>query len=108
MTNRSEPKACGCSRRSRRLDTKWPETGERQLQRQTKPGRVSEGRRRTRLASSRMRYVAKAKMWRRGPERSHSLGFPDFLRHILFRLRESSPTSFGEKRVGVFKYLLHL
>ena len=55
-----------------------------------------------------MRYVAKKKMWRRGPERSHLLGFPDFLRHILFRLRESSQTSFGEDRVGVFKYRLHL
>jgi len=32
----------------------------------------------------RQRYVAKAKMWRRGPERPHSLGFPAFLRHILF------------------------
>jgi hypothetical protein len=53
MINRAEPRACGCSRRSRRLDTKWPETGERQLRRQTKPGRVSEGRRRTRLASRR-------------------------------------------------------
>jgi hypothetical protein len=53
MINRAEPRACGYSRRSRRLDTKWPETGERQLPRQTKPGRVSEGRRRTRLASSR-------------------------------------------------------
>jgi hypothetical protein len=30
-----------------------------------------------------MRYVAKEKMWRRGPERLHSLGFPDFRRHIL-------------------------
>ena len=29
-------------------------------------------------------YVAKQKMWRRGPERPHLLGFPDFLRHILF------------------------
>jgi hypothetical protein len=53
MMNRAEPRACGCSRRSRRLDTKWPETDEQQLLRQTKPGRVSEGRRRTRLASSR-------------------------------------------------------
>jgi hypothetical protein len=53
MINRAEPRACGYSRRSRRLDTKWPETDERQLPRQTKPGRVSEGRRRTRLASSR-------------------------------------------------------
>ena len=53
MINRTEPRACGCSRRSRRLDTKWPETGERQLRGQTKPGRVSEGRRMTRLASSR-------------------------------------------------------
>jgi hypothetical protein len=53
MINRAEPRACGCSRRSRRLDTKWPETDERQLLRQTKPRRVSEGRRRTRLASSR-------------------------------------------------------
>jgi hypothetical protein len=53
MINRAEPRACGCSRRSRRLDTKWPETDERQLLRQTKPRRVWEGRRRTRLASSR-------------------------------------------------------
>ena len=53
MINRAEPRACGYSRRSRRLDAKWPETDERQLPRQTKPGRVSEGRRRTRLASSR-------------------------------------------------------
>ena len=53
MINRAEPRACGYSRRSRRLDTKWPETDERQLLRQTKPRRVSEGRRRTRLASSR-------------------------------------------------------
>ena len=29
MINRAEPRACGCSRRSRRLDTKWPETDER-------------------------------------------------------------------------------
>ena len=108
MINRAEPRACGCSRRSRRLDTKWPETGERQLRRQTKLGRVSEGRRRTRLASSRTGYVAKAKMWRREPERPHSLGLPDLPRHILFRLREPSQTSFGENRVGVFKYRLHL
>jgi hypothetical protein len=53
MINRAEPRACGCSRGSRRLDTKRPETGQRQLLRQTKPGWVSEGRRRTRLASSR-------------------------------------------------------
>ena len=53
MINRAEPRACGCSRRSRRLDTKWPETGERQLLRQTQPGRASEGRGRPRLASSR-------------------------------------------------------
>jgi hypothetical protein len=53
MINRAEPRACGCSRRSRRLDTKWPETDERQLLRQTQPGRASEGRGRTRLASSR-------------------------------------------------------
>ena len=53
MINRAEPRACGYSRRSRRLDKKWPETDERQLQCQTKPGRASEGRRRTRLASSR-------------------------------------------------------
>ena len=53
MINRAEPRACGCSRRSRRLDTKWPETDERQLLRQTKPRKDSEGRRRTRLASSR-------------------------------------------------------
>src|ERR1019366_5452834 len=38
---------------SRRLDTKWPGTDERQLLRQTKPRKVSEGRSRTRLASSR-------------------------------------------------------
>jgi hypothetical protein len=84
MINRAEPRACGCSRRSRRLDTKWPEADERQLLRQTKPRKISEGHRRTRLASSRTGYVAKEKMWRRGPERRHSLGFPDFLRHILF------------------------
>ena len=53
MINRAEPRACGYSRRSRRLDKKWPETDERQLLRQTKPRKVSEGRRRTRLASSR-------------------------------------------------------
>ena len=53
MINRAEPRACGRSRRSRRLDTKCPETDERQLLRQTKPRRVSEGRGRTRLASSR-------------------------------------------------------
>jgi hypothetical protein len=53
MINRAEPRACGYSRRSRRLDKKWPETGERQLLRQTKPRKVSEGRRRTRLTSSR-------------------------------------------------------
>ena len=53
MINRAEPRACGCSRRSRRLDTKWPETDERQLRRQTQPGQVAEGHRRTRLASSR-------------------------------------------------------
>jgi hypothetical protein len=64
MINRAEPRACGYSRRSRRLDKKWPETGERQLLRQTKPRKVSEGRRRTRLTSSRMRYVAKLVMWR--------------------------------------------
>src|SRR6266436_1264986 len=39
MINRAEPRACGCSRRSRRLDKKWPETGERQLRHQTQPGR---------------------------------------------------------------------
>ena len=53
MINRAEPRACGYSRRSRRLDAKWPETGERQLRCQTKPRKVSEGRRRTRLTSSR-------------------------------------------------------
>ena len=53
MINRAEPRACGCSRRSTGLDTKRPETDERQLLRQTEPGRVSEGRRRTRLASNR-------------------------------------------------------
>src|ERR1019366_3025190 len=53
MINRAEQRPCGCSRRSRRLDTKWPGTDERQLLRQTKPRKVSEGRRRTRLASSR-------------------------------------------------------
>ena len=47
-------------------------------------------------------------MWRREPERPHSLGFPDLTRHILFRLRVSSQTSFAENRVGVFKYRLHL
>ena len=52
MINRAEPRACGYSRRSRRLDKKRPETGERQLRRQTKPRKVSEGRRRTRLTSS--------------------------------------------------------
>jgi hypothetical protein len=35
MINRAEPRACGCSRGSRRLDTKWPETGEPQAARQT-------------------------------------------------------------------------
>jgi hypothetical protein len=54
MINRAEPRACGYSRRSRRLDTQWPETDERQLRRQTKPRRVSEERRRTKLASSRI------------------------------------------------------
>ena len=53
MINRAERRACGCSRRSRRLDMKWPETDEPQVRRQTKPGQVSEGRRMTRLASSR-------------------------------------------------------
>jgi hypothetical protein len=53
MINRAEPRACGCSRGSGRLDTKWPETDEPQVLRQTQPGRVSEGRRRTRLASNR-------------------------------------------------------
>jgi hypothetical protein len=53
MINRAEPRACGHSRRSRRLDTKWPETAQRQLLRQTKLARVSEGCRRTGLASNR-------------------------------------------------------
>jgi hypothetical protein len=53
MTNRAEPRACGYSRGSRRLDTKWPDTDEPQIQRQTQPGRVSEARRMTRLAPSR-------------------------------------------------------
>ena len=53
MINRAEPRACGHSRRSRRLERKWPETDERQLLRQTKLARVSEGRRRIRLASNR-------------------------------------------------------
>jgi hypothetical protein len=53
MTNRAEPRACGYSRGSRRLDTKRPETDEPQVLRQTPPGRVTEGRRMTRLASSR-------------------------------------------------------
>ena len=43
MINRAEPRACGYSRRSRRLDKKWPETGERQLRRQTKPERFRKG-----------------------------------------------------------------
>src|ERR1019366_1555314 len=77
MINRAEPRACGCSRRSRRLDTKWPETDERQLLRQTKPRRVSEGRRRTRLASSRtgerrhvccgIRDIGRSSWWWQGP-----------------------------------------
>jgi hypothetical protein len=53
MINRAEPRACGCSRGSRRLDTKWPETDEPQVLRQTKPRQVSEGRRMIRLAFSR-------------------------------------------------------
>ena len=53
MINRAEPRACGFSRRSRRLDKKWPETDERQLLRQTPPEGAAEGRRRTRLASNR-------------------------------------------------------
>jgi hypothetical protein len=53
MINCAQPRACGCSRRSRRLDMKWPETGERQLLCQTQPRKASEGRGRTRLASSR-------------------------------------------------------
>ena len=40
MINRAEPRACGYSRRSRRLDKKRPETGERQLRCQTKPRKV--------------------------------------------------------------------
>ncbi len=43
MINHAGPRACGCNRGSRRLDTKWPETDEPQVLRQTKP----------RLASSR-------------------------------------------------------
>ena len=35
MINRAEPRACGHSRGSRRLDMKWPETGEPQTVRQT-------------------------------------------------------------------------
>jgi hypothetical protein len=42
------------------------------------------GRSESMTPKNRMRYVAKAKMWRRGPERLQLLGFPDFLRHILF------------------------
>ena len=53
MINRAEPRACGYSRRSGRLDTNRPETGERQLLHQTLPEWVAEGRRRTGLASSR-------------------------------------------------------
>ena len=55
-----------------------------QVLHQTQPETASEGCRMTRLASSRTGYVAKEKMWCRGPERGHSLGFLDFLRHILF------------------------
>ena len=36
------------------------------------------------VLTNRMRYVAKEKMWRRGRETPLLLGFPDFLRHILF------------------------
>ena len=53
MINRSEPRACGHSRCSRRLDTKWPETAERQRRRQTQPRKATEGRWRPRLASNR-------------------------------------------------------
>src|ERR1019366_1807806 len=53
MINRAERRACGCSRRSRRLDTKWPGTDERQLLRQTKPRKVSEVPRRKWVFSSR-------------------------------------------------------
>jgi len=52
MRNRAEPRACGCIRGSRRLDTKWPETDEPHVLRQIQPGRAREGRRMTRLASS--------------------------------------------------------
>jgi hypothetical protein len=47
MINRAEPRACGYSRGSRRLDTE-PGTKEPQVLRQTKPGTVLEGRRATR------------------------------------------------------------
>ena len=51
MINRAEPRACGYSRGSRRLDTE-PETERTQVLRQTQPGTAAEGRRMTRLASS--------------------------------------------------------
>jgi hypothetical protein len=48
MINRAEPRACGCSRGSRHLDT-VPGTKESQTLRQTRPGPASEGRRVARL-----------------------------------------------------------
>jgi hypothetical protein len=53
-------------------------------------------------------YVARDKMWPKAPARPYLLAFPDFLGHILFRPRKSSPTSFGGNRAGVFKYLFPL
>ena len=85
MINRAERRACGCSRRSRRLDTKWPGTDERQLLRQTKPRKVSEGRRRTRLASSRTGYVARLVMWRNFRESPILLQIEGTGRHITIR-----------------------
>ena len=83
MINRAEPRACGSSREPRCLDAE-PDTKGTQARCQTSPETAAEGHGMTRLASSRTGYVAKEKMWRRGPERRHSLGFSDFLRHILF------------------------
>ena len=65
MINRAEPRACGHSRGSRRLDKK----GQKRVSR--RPGvkrrlAVTEGHRVARLASNRTGYVAKEKMWRRG------------------------------------------
>jgi hypothetical protein len=61
----------------------------RQVLRQTKPVTASEGRRTTRLASSRTGYVAKEKMWRTGQNTPPLLGFSGFLRHILLSTRRA-------------------